>query len=158
MKKLLLFFVLFTAVFSVSAQTKEARLFEEFGNLSCEDLRNRLDLFLIELQNSSDSKGYVMVYEGNYYSYDYRRKTSELKYQFPVFGEATLLSQHMLQHLKYRKFPPEKYLFISGGLRENYTVQLWIFPKHAKPPIPTPTLDKIKYRKGKLLGVVCSEG
>ena len=153
MKKLrFIFFVIFSTVISISAQTIEARLFDQFGSLECENIRTILDSFLVELQNNPQSMGYVIVYDGMHYSYDSR------KWQNPVFGEATRLTQQMLQHFKFRRFPPDKYLFINGGFRENYEVELWIAPKYAKPPMPKPTVENIKYRKGKLVGIVCEDG
>lgn len=155
------FFTVFSILlfaFNVDAQNKEMRKFEEFGNIQCGDLRTRLDLFLIELQNNPQSKGFVIVYDGKHYSYDYSRGGNpKIKYQLPVFGEATLLTQQMLNHFKYRNFPSDRYLFISGGYRENYTVELWVVPTGAEPPKPTPTANEIKYRKGKLKGIICGE-
>ncbi|CAN5843927.1 hypothetical protein BH20ACI4_BH20ACI4_18670 [soil metagenome] len=152
MKKLLfIFIIIFTTVITISTQIKEARLFDEFGNAECEDLRTRLDSFLVELQNNPQSRGYVIVYDGMQYSYDSR------KLQNPVFGEATLLTQQMIQHFKYRNFSPDRYLFINGGFRQNYEVELWIVPKYSKPPTLTPTVDEVKYRKGKLVGIVCGD-
>jgi hypothetical protein len=159
MKKQLFSFLLLLLLFSsVSAQDKEARLVDEFGRIQCEDLRMRLDNFLVNLQNSPQSRGHIIVYDGKHSFYDYRKKDPKLEYRLPIFGEATLLTQQMLTHFKFRKFPPEKYLFITGGFRENYTVEFWIVPKGVKPPTPSPTLDEIKYRKGKLVGVICEEG
>ncbi len=152
------FLLLLLFVFSVSAQNKEARQFEEFGNIQCGDLRSRLDNFLIELQNNPQSRGYVIVYDGKHYFYDYSRgRNPKIKYQLPVFGEATLLTQQILKHFKYRNVSPDRYLFISGGYRENYTVELWVVPTGAKPPKSTPTANEIKYRKGKLTGIVCED-
>ena len=152
------FLLLFSFVFSVSAQNKEARIFDEFGNVPCGELRFRLDNFLVELQNNPQSRGYVIVYDGKHNSYNYSRgRNPEIKYQLPVFGEATLLTQQMLKHFKYRNVSPDSYLFISGGYRENYTVELLVVPTGAKPPKPTLTADEIKYRKGKLMEIICGE-
>ena len=159
MKKQLFSFLL-TLFFAlnISAQNKEARKFDEFGNAQCEDLRMRLDNFLFELQNNPQSKGYVIVYDGKHYYYDYSRgRNPKIKYQLPVLGEATLLTHQMLKHFKFRVGPSDRYLFISGGYRENYTVELWVVPTGAKPPKPTPTLEDIKYRNGKLRGIICGE-
>ena len=151
-------FLILSFVFSVSAQNKEARQIDEFGNIPCGDLRHRLDSFLVELQNNPQSRGYVIVYDGKHYSCNYSRgRNPEIKYQLPVFGEATLLTQQMLKHFKFRNVSPDSYLFISGGYRENYTVELLVVPTGAKPPKPTLTADEIKYRKGKLMEIICGE-
>ena len=160
MKKILLLFVIsVTFVFASKAQTKEPQAFDEFGSISCDDLRFRLIKFMEEIQKSNNSKGYVIVYEGGY-SDKAERKISGLKKSLPSFGSAALWSQYMIQQFKDKKFPSEKYLFVSGGVQEKYSVELWIVPKYSKPPIYKPTADKIKYRKRKLpkLESVCNGG
>ncbi|MDQ3748426.1 MAG: hypothetical protein M3367_05320 [Acidobacteriota bacterium] len=152
-----LIFFIFLA-FSASAQTKEARKIDEFGVIPCGDFRSRLDNFLAKLQNELRSKGFVIVYEGkySYQIYDQYPKT-KLKTYLPAFGESNYRTQIMMNHFKFRNFPSDKYLFISGGYRENHAVELWIIPNGATPPKPTPTLDKINYRKGKPIKIDCGE-
>jgi hypothetical protein len=60
--------------------------------------------------------------------------------------------------INFRRFPKEKVLFISGGFRENHTVELWVVPNGANPPKATPTLESMKYRKGKPVNMCESLG
>ena len=154
------FLLIFSFVISVAAQTKEARKIDEFGSIECEELRARLDNFLSELQNTPQAKGFLIVYEGKYFQRVYDRFPDEkIKTYLPAFGEANYRTQVFLNHFKFRNSSsPDSYLFVSGGYRENHTVEMWIVPNGTIPPKPTPTLDKMKYRKGKPLKIVCNEG
>jgi len=65
-----------------------------------------------------------------------------------MFAEFSYAINYMIkQLLNFRKFPKENFLFISGGYRELYTVELWLLP-HRVALKPIPTLTKMKYRKG----------
>lgn len=157
-KQILIFLFLLSFAFDVAAQLEEPRKVDEFESIQCEDLRTRLDSFLVEIQNNPQSKGFVIVYEGKYSSYIYNRSgISKRKYHLPTFGEANYRTQVFLKHFQFRQFQSDKYLFIDGGFRENHSVELWIVPDTAKPPKPTPTLSNIKYRKGKPILIVCDE-
>lgn len=146
-------------IVNISAQTKEARKIDEFGSIPCEEIRARLDRFLTELQNDPQTKGFVIVYEGKYFYPDYSEYPSEeIKIYLPTFGESQLRTQTFINHFKWRNFPSDRYLFISGGYREKHTVEFWLVPNRAKPPSPSPTLDKMKYRKGKTERITCEEG
>ena len=159
MKKFLSSFVFFALLaINIFAQAKEARRIDEFGVIPCGDFRSRLDNFLAKLQNESKSKGFVIVYEGKYsYQIYDQYPLTKLKTYLPAFGESNYRTQVMMNHFKFRSFPSDKYLFISGGFRENHAVELWIVPNGATSPKPTPTLDKINYRKGKPIKIDCGE-
>ena len=158
MKKQLFSFLLalFFAL-NLSAQSKGARKTEELNSLyNCEDLQLRLDAFVVHLQNEPKARGYLFVYEGKYSQYVYDRKgNSKVKTYLPTFAEANLRTQVIFNHFKFRGFPIDRILLISGGYREEHSIEFWIVPNGAKPPKPSPTLDEIKYRKGKPL-VFCS--
>ncbi len=145
-KHLFISAILLILAFNISAQEKEAELSDEFGWIPCEDFRTRIDNFMVDLINRPDARGYVITYDGKY------------RGKLPVFGETKLRTQTMIQHFKFRKFPMNRVMFISGGYREDHTNRLYIVPKGAEPPKPEPTLDDMKYRKGKLVGVICNEG
>lgn len=145
-KHLFNFLIVITLAIAVSAQKKEAELYDEFGYIECEDLRQRLDMFMVELINRPDARGYFITYDGKY------------RGKLPVFGETHFRTQMMIEHFKFRNFPMNRVMFINGGYREDYINQLFIVPKGAKPPKPEPTLDEIKYRKAELVGIICNEG
>jgi hypothetical protein len=46
----------------------------------------------------------------------------------------------------------KRIVVINGGYREEWTAELWIVPKGATPPNPSPTLaaKDIRFRKGKI--------
>jgi len=156
-RNLLILLVLFALSASLFSQSKEARQVDEFGSNECEDLRSRLDTFLVELQNNPQSTGFVIVYEGKYTQNVHNRKGSKQKTYLPVFGEAALRIKSFRQHFVFRGQAGGPYLFIDGGYREFHTVELWIVPDGAKPPLAKPTLDTMKYRKGRPLGLGCEE-
>lgn len=149
----LLIFVIFGGAF---AQTEEPRKFEEFGETDCEDLRGRLDNFMVHLRNEPNAKGLVLVYEGKYSRPIYNRQGKpQYKDFLPAVGESKYRMTVLRNHFKFRKFPADKISVIDGGFRETFTMEFWIIPNGAESPAPTPTLDKMKYRKGKPSKIVC---
>jgi len=149
-KQLFSFLLLLSCAVSVSAQTKEARKITEFDSYSCDDLLVRLDYFANDVRKESNVKGFVIVYEGRYSKTVNNKGENELKTFLPRFGESAYRIQLMQNHLlNFRGFSKEIFLFVSGGFRENHTVELWIVPNGANPPKSSSTLEDIKYRKGK---------
>lgn len=152
MRKILLsliFFALF--VFSVSAQTKEARKIDEFGITNCGDYGARIDVLFRELEKFPDSKGYIFVYEGDLevFIYDRNGVNKGKKLVLSEKGFAKNVIGYFKEHLTYRKFPLERIVFLEAGFRRKYTNELWFVPNGVSPPIPMPTLQKIKQRKPK---------
>jgi len=143
---------------SVLAQSKEPRKVNEFGWIPCEQLRHILDEFLAELQSSPDSLGYAYVYEGKSSMRSYGKRGSRLETFLPAVGEAAYRTNIFRRHFAFRRFDPGRYLFIDGGYRENFSVELWIVPIGVRPPATTPTLDEMKFRRGKPEQIVCEEG
>ena len=72
--------------------------------------------------------------------------------QFPTSGLAKAKTHSIKKLLAIRKIPAEKSVFIEAGVQENFTIEFWLVPAGAVPPKPTPTLAKMKYRKGKSYG------
>lgn len=153
-KQFFSFLLLFSFAFTGSAQTKEARMIDELINYHCDDMLARLDNLASQTMDESNAKGFLIIYEGRYSLNVNNKGKKELKMFLPRFGEAAIRTQIMQSHLlKFRKLPKEKFLFISGGFRENHTVELWIVPNGVNPPKPTPTLKNIKYRISKPVNV-----
>lgn len=157
-KQLFSFLLALFFAFSVSAQNKEARKFDEFESYNCEDMMARLDYFANDIVNEPNSKGFVIVYEGKYFKYVNNSKGEDkLKNFLPRFSESAFRTRLMQNYLlNFRRFPKEKILFISGGFRENHTVELWTVPNGANLPKSLPTFKDMKYRKGKPENI-CSE-
>jgi hypothetical protein len=146
------FIFIFVLALSVSAQIEEAQKIDKFGNTNCDDYGARIDLLLTEINNFSDAKGYVFVYEGKLeqFIYDKNAKFKKTRYVSPEIGMAKEIIGYLKKHLLFRNFPSNKIVFIEAGYREKYAVEFWLVPDKAIPPKPTPTLKKIKQRKPKL--------
>ena len=151
-RQLFSFLLIFLFVFNISAQEKETR---QVGKLSsywqCEKVRMVVDSFLIELQNNPQSTGFIIVYEGKYSEQIYDKGKLKTRTYLPRYGEAFYRTQIIRDHIKLRRFSPDRVLFINGGFLQEHEIEFWIVPNGAELPKPNPTLDKIEYRKGKPL-------
>ena len=145
-KQFLSFLLLLSCVFSVSAQTKEARIIDETSDFCCEATRTRLDNFFVELQNNPKTKGYVIYYGG-------RNHPICSKNRMPKRGEIDIITTIFKKHVEFRGQDPKRFIWINGGYRENWTAEFWIVPNgaDAPKPTPTPTLEErdIKFKRGK---------
>lgn len=122
---------------------QEVRKIDEFGDLSCDDITLRVGDFFEEVKNLDNSKGYVFIYNGKL---DYRAKK---KSNYPHQNEAKAEIENIKTRIKFYYFDKNRIVLIDGGFREKFTVEFWLVPNGATPPKPTPTLKKMKYRKGK---------
>ena len=149
------FLFLISFAFSISAQTQEAQKIDEFESVKCDEYLNRMDNAILNVTNTPNSKIYIFVYEGRVVSktkYDSKGEFIGYDYVYPPFGLAKAKIRSMKEYLKMRKIPQENYIFVEAGFLENFKVEFWNVPKGASPPIPSPTLKKMKYRKGKPTG------
>lgn len=155
MRKIIFGFIfVFAFSLSISAQNNQAREVDEFGDLCCENLLAHGDSIYNELQHNTDSKIYLLFYEGKHSIVAYNKKTKKYERQSvnPKVGEGLNRTRIMALYLtKGRKIPKNKVIVVNGGYRENYEVEIWLVPKVAEPPKLTPTLTNkdIKFRKGK---------
>ncbi|HVE56409.1 MAG TPA: hypothetical protein VNB22_06235 [Pyrinomonadaceae bacterium] len=149
-KLLPVFFCLF--VLSVLGQEKEARRFDEYGTIPCDEYLARADNMIIAQKSNPDSKIYVFVYEGKEKRSVYNKGEMTYKSVLPPRGLAKAKIDSMKKYVALKISPIESYVFANGGLREDFWVEIWVVPNGAEPPKPTPTLKKIKYRKGKARG------
>ena len=166
MKEIFFGFVFLTLSFvNIFAQNKEARKFDELESFyTCEDVRNRVDSFMSELQNQPLARGYIIVYDGNYrfikdtkyfFHLNALPESEKWKSNLPVIGETVFRSQQILKHINARQFPKQRILLISGGYRKHHAIEFWIVPSGIMLPKPSPTIQEIKYRKGKVEGIIC---
>jgi len=145
MKKTIVGFIsIFFLVFCVSAQNKEARKIDEISSFCCEDVRIRLNTFLLELQNNPKAKGYFIFYGGKSHPVCNTNRT-------PKRGEIDIISTIFKNHVKFRNQDLGRVVWIDGGYRENWTAEFWIVPNDADAPKPTPTVKEkeIKFKRGK---------
>nr|AIA12587.1 PKD domain protein [uncultured bacterium] len=95
------------------------RKFDEYGNISRDDEKARLDNFAIQLQQEPDSQGYIIVYAG--------RRTRP--------GDAQKRLDRARDYLtSLRGIDARRLVTLEGGTREDLTVELWIVPTGAAPP------------------------
>jgi len=125
----------------VSLASDVARKFVEFNDINCEDESAHLDNFAVELQNNPESTGYIIFYGGR----TFRRR-------LPRFGESAARAARIEKYLiTSRGISADRIVMLDGGYRETWQAELWIVPRGAVTPKPTPTLrsQEIKFRKGK---------
>ncbi len=87
--------------------------FDEFGNIPNNDVRNRLDLFFVELQNRPDATGYIVNY-----------------------GTANQVARRerlIRDHMRLRNLPSDRIVFVNGGVESQIRTRLWIVPAGADP-------------------------
>ena len=117
------------AVTSVPPAEKRIIVGREFDTcVSCsyDDQKARLDNLAVELQNDPTTATYVIAYGG---------RTSRV-------GAADLLGTRARDYLvTQRGIDASRITVINGGFREEDCVELWVIPRGATPPQPTPTVQ-----------------
>lgn len=93
--------------------------FDYFSGKTFEDTLARLDNFAIQLTQSPEWKGYVVVYAGKRMSLAMVRKYSQ--------GWKDYL-------IKRRGIPSDKVVMIDGGYRDDLSVELYLFGGDTPPP------------------------
>ena len=152
--KIILTALLFCVLFCFSVFSQDAQKVDEFGSIQCDDYLARMDNMIIQAKNNVNSRIYVLIYEGKETNYNYRKNKDELV--FPTFGSAKAKINSIKKLLKQHKYFDDRFLFVEAGFREEYSVEIWLVPDGANPPEPSPTLKKMKYRKGKARGFCTS--
>jgi hypothetical protein len=103
-----------------------SRQFDVCCSCSFDDQKARLDNLAIELQNDPSTTTYVIAYGG---------RTSRI-------GQADLLGARARDYLvTQRGIDQSRIVVLNGGFREEDCVELWIIPRGATPPVPTPTVQ-----------------
>lgn len=100
--------------------------FDEFPSVAFDEDKARLDNLAIELQNTPDATGYLIVYGG---------KNSRL-------GQADRLGARALDYLtNERGMDSRRIVVMNGGYRETDYYEFWLVPPGAEPPQPNPTVQ-----------------
>jgi hypothetical protein len=109
--------------------TKKVGPAVKFGEYVTRDLsanKAELDKFVVALQEDPTAQGYVIAYGG---------RTSQP-------GDAQKAADNATDYtMNVRKMEGARTLSGVGGYREQPTVELWIAPQGAEPPMATPTVD-----------------
>ena len=136
MKPLIFSLLLISTGFSVAAI--ESRQIDSFGAVECEDEMARLDLFAIELQNAPDAQGYILVYGG-------RRDSKR--------DEVQVRGSRMKRYLvENRGLKARRVQVLTGGYRENFTVEFWLVPRDESAPAAAPTVKArdVRFKRGRM--------
>jgi hypothetical protein len=89
------------------------------------DLFARLDGFINVLANNPQMAGYIIVYASRSKGVrDTKRAVASVRRFFA-----------------FRRYDMSRITLIEGGFRESSTVDSWLVPPGAAPPIPTPSVD-----------------
>lgn len=103
-----------------------ARQFDVCCSCSFDDQKARLDNLAVELQNDPTTTTYVIAYGG---------RTSRT-------GQADLLGTRARDYLvAQRGIDQSRIVVLNGGYREEDCVELWVIPRGATPPQPSPTVQ-----------------
>jgi hypothetical protein len=103
------------------AMPPPAKKVDEYGAVNQETEMAKLDSYVIELQNSPDTKGYIIIYRGR-------------KGHLHDFDINARRIRHYL--IKIRGTAPARLIFVSGGSKRKPAYELWIVPPGATPPVP----------------------
>jgi hypothetical protein len=102
------------------------RQFDVCCSCSFDDQKARLDNLAVELQADPSTTTYVIAYGG---------RNSRM-------GQAQLLGDRSRDYLvAQRGIDASRIVVLNGGFREEDCVELWVVPRGATPPQPTPTLQ-----------------
>jgi hypothetical protein len=117
------------AVTNITPYEKKAIVgskFDECNSCSFDDQKARLDNVAVELQSDLSTRTYIIAYAG---------RTSPT-------GEADRLMIRARDYLiAQRGIDASRIVVVNGGFREEDSVEVWIVPRGAKSPEPTPTLQ-----------------
>ncbi len=102
----------------------EAIKFDEFESKTFDDDKARLDQFAIQLQNSPDAQGYIIMYQGTDKNSVRNRNVDNL-------------SKKTMDYLvNERGIDPRRIVITNWGSRPTTTYELWLVPPGAKTPVP----------------------
>ncbi len=102
--------------------------YSEFPFETLHDITERLGEFVIRLQESPKYKGYIIVYARH-------------DKVIPSVGEFASAARNYL--IKEFETDPKTIEAITGGYREQATVELFLIPSPWPPPVPTPTFGAL---------------
>jgi hypothetical protein len=102
------------------------REFDTCCSCSYDDLKARLDNLAVELQNDPSTTTYIFAYGG---------RTS------PSGQAGRLLARSRDYLITDRGIDASRIVQVNGGFREEDCVEVWIVPRGATPPQPSPTVQ-----------------
>jgi len=115
-----------TNVRAVEKTVIVGREFDTCCSCSSDDLKARLDNLAIELQNDPTTTTHIFAYGG---------RTS------PTGQADRLLTRARDYLVSQRGIDRARIIVVNGGFREEDCVEVWIVPRGARAPQPTPTVQ-----------------
>jgi hypothetical protein len=107
-----------SCTFSIAQPPKQARKFDEYGNIRFNDEKARLDNYAIQLQNEPGSQGVIIAYGS-------------------CDGEAIARANRAKDYLvNTRGIDASRLTTVDGGCQAALKVELWIVPQGAAAPTP----------------------
>ena len=101
--------------------------FDEFAYKSLKEARPRVERFADELKKRPGARGYVIGY------------AAQVSYDPQYNGGKAAAAQVRFLMTHGRNNEPFPLVIVDGGLRLEETVELFVVPVGARPPVPTPT-------------------
>jgi hypothetical protein len=102
------------------------RKFDEYGDILFEDEKGRLDNIVIELKSSPNTVGHFIVYGG-------RRSVKGIAKTRAVRAKNYIV--------KKGGIAPNRITWMDGGYREDLVTEIYIVPRGATAPDPSPSVD-----------------
>lgn len=104
--------------------------YDSYGKIPFEDAEARLDSFMIELRNLNEGRphyrGFIIVYAG----------------RSAHAAEASANAECAKNYLvSVRNAAPDSVVAADGGYRDQFTIELYIMPNDAYPPLLMPTVS-----------------
>jgi hypothetical protein len=148
-KSLFLLALLLGSVASFYAQTNKPLKVSEFEDFGCEELKWVTHIFLVEIEKTPDSQGYIIGYDGKYRRYGGNsRSRSDYKYAFPRTNELRSRLDLIKKQLVFLNGSSRNFVFLNGGIRKHLTMEYYVVPNGGSPPTPTPTRIRIRHIRG----------
>jgi hypothetical protein len=101
--------------------------FDEYGDIPFSDEKARLDNLAIQLQNQPTFIAWYVVYGGRRSCIDEARSRA-------VRAKAYLIKKHGIS--------ADRVMWIDGGYREDFEVEIWVWPRSAGAPSAQPDLKR----------------
>jgi len=142
--------LLFCSLAYGQAVSQNAEKFDEFEETPCDEYLGRMDSAFANAHENPNTALYILIYEGKERSWS--RRKNQIEWVFPTRRSVATKISSMKRYINLRKFPIDRVRIIRAGFRKHLSLEIWLVPRGAEPPKATPTLAKMKYRKGKAEG------
>jgi hypothetical protein len=136
---------------SVSSQTSiKAQKVIEFGITNCDDWMAMSENLVAKMREEESSLGYIIYYGGRVNIPPYGSPyTKRLPRRGEGFARAAVIKSRFVDNFG---IDGNRIILVNGGYRETWSVELWVAPKGAGWPLPTPAIkeSEIRFRKGRV--------